>query len=327
MKTVLVTGGTGFIGSNLARALSKAGCHVRILRREHSDLRAIGSTDVEHCIGDVRDPTSIKRAMKGCDTVFHTAAIISYWKKERALLMDVNVNGTRNIVDTCLEQGIEKLVHTSSIAAIGFRNDGALVDESTPFNWEPYDVEYRNAKHLAEKEIQRGVKLGLPAVIVNPAVVIGPRDIHFHGGQIIRDVYKKRIFYYTGGGTNVVYVDDVVRGHLIAAKQGRFGERYILGGQNLTYREIFSITAEMVGGIMPVFQLPRPAVKAVGLAVEGISNVFGMRPWVTRELLAGVGLYAWFSLEKAQRELAYTFTSFRDAVQRSFEWYRENGLL
>lgn len=327
MKTVLVTGGTGFIGSNLAIALLKEGCHVRILRRANSDLRAIGTADVEHCIGDILDPASIRRALQGCDTVFHTAAFISYWRKERQQLMEVNVTGTRNMVEVSLETGIEKFVHTSSIAAIGFRNDGKLINEQDEFNWHIYDVGYRISKHHAEQEVLRGVKRGLPAVIVNPSVVIGPRDIHVHGGQIVRDVARKRIFYYTDGGMNVVYVDDVVRGHLQAARQGRIGERYILGGENLTVREIFEATATITGGLKPFFRLPNVIVQSLAAFFETIGTIAHVRPWITRDLVASVGLQTWFSSEKTQRELNYTITPFHVAVQKTFAWYQENGYL
>jgi dihydroflavonol-4-reductase len=327
MKNVLVTGGTGFIGSNLAVELLGEGCHVRILRRQNSDLRAIGNADVEHCIGDIRDLDSLRSAVKGCDTVFHTAAMVSYWRKERELMYDVNIRGTRNVVQACLEASVQKLVHTSSVAAIGYPENGGLSDEDNLFNWERYDVGYRISKHEAEAEILRGVKLGLSAVMVNPAVVIGPRDIHFHGGQIIRDVYKKRIFYYVDGGMNIVYVADVVRGHIAAARLGRDGDRYILSGENLSHKQIFTTTAEVVGGFPPKLKLRTPVVKAVAALAEAIGNLTNTKPWVTQELVAGLGVSNFYSCEKAKRELAYTLTPFREAVEKTFAWYKANGML
>lgn len=327
MRNVLVTGGTGFIGSNLAAALLDQGCNVKILRRASSDMRALGTIDVEHLLGDVRDRESLRKALKGCDTVFHTAAVISYWRRERPMMVDVNVHGTRNVVDTCIELGIEKVVHTSSIAAIGYPENGTVADETYRFNWEPYDVGYRMSKHKAEEEIHRGVKLGLNAVIVNPSVVIGPRDIHFHGGQLIRDIHRRKIFYYLQGGMNIVYVDDVVRGHIHAARLGRSGERYILCGENLSHREIISTIAEIVGGIQPLFRMPQNAVRMVTTISEAVASVLNRRPWVTRELLAGSDLRYHFSCRKAQTELGYNFTPFREAVQRTFKWYKENGLI
>ena len=327
MRNVLVTGGTGFIGSNLAAALVQHGCNVRILRRPGSDLRAVGSLNVEYALGDVRDKESVKSAMKGCDTVFHTAAIISYWKKERPLMFDVNIGGTRNVVESCIELGIEKLVHTSSIAAIGFPENGTTADETNAFSWERYDVGYRISKFEAEKEVHRGVERGLNAVMVNPSVVIGERDIHFHGGQLIRDIYRKKIFFYVAGGMNIVYVGDVVRGQILAAECGRTGERYILSGENLTHKEIISTIAEVVGGIKPLFQMPPTCVRLLASISEGIANGLGRRPWITRELLAGSHLHYHFSCRKAEAELGYTRTPFREAVEKTFAWYCSNKML
>ena len=327
MKTVLVTGGTGFIGSNLAEALLGEGCQVRILRRRDSDLRMIESLDVEQVVGDVRDRDSLRRAMNGCDTVFHTAAIVSHWKKERPLMFEVNVGGTHNVVETCLELGVLRLIHTSSTAAVGFPENGSLADETIRFNWEPYDVGYRQSKHEAEKEIHRGVQLGLDAVMVNPTVVIGPRDVHFHGGQLIRDIYRKKIFYYVRGGMSITYVGDIVRGHILAARRGRTGERYILSGQNLSHREIISIIAEVVGGIRPMFRMPSAAVRTVTFLAESAAGLLDRKPWVTRELLAGSDLNYHFSCRKAQTDLGYSFTPLREAVQKTFDWYMKHALL
>jgi dihydroflavonol-4-reductase len=327
VKNVLVTGGSGFLGSNLAAALLKEGCSVRILRRAGSDLRALGSLQVEHVIGEVRDIDSLHRAINGCDTVFHTAAIISYWKQERHLMHEVNVLGTRNVAQACLENGVRRLVHTSSTAAVGFPENNSTADETNRFNWESYDVGYRNSKHYAEKEILRAVKQGLDAVMVNPTVIIGPRDIHFHGGQLIRDIRKKKIFYYVRGGMSVVYVDDVVRGHLQAARYGRTGERYILSGENLSRREVISTIASVVGGIDPLFRMPQGLVTTVTMAAEFVAGILNRRPWVTRELLAGSDRNYHLSCRKAQEELGFTYTPFRQAVEKTFTWYREQGLL
>ena len=320
MRNVLVTGGTGFIGSNLVFELLNEGCTVRVLRRRTSDLRALGDADVEHVIGDLRDAASVRRALEGCDTVFHTAAMVSYWRKEREEMYEVNIGGTRTIVELCLELGVERLVHTSSIAAVGFAEDGNPASESNEFNWERFDIGYRISKHRAEDEVRQGVKRGLDAVIVNPSIVIGPRDIHFHGGQLIRDIHKKRIFYYINGGMNVVYVDDVVRGHILAARQGRRGERYILCGENLTHSEI-------VGGFRPFFRVPAGAVQTIAATAETIGNILNVKPWVTRELLAGSGMTYFFSCDKARRELGYEMMPFREAVRRTYIWYKEQGLL
>ena len=327
MQRALVTGGTGFIGSNLARALLERGWNVRILRRPNSDLRAIGKAAVEHVIGDVTDGDSLEQAMRGCDTVFHTAAIVSYWKRERKRMYEVNIGGTQNVVEACRAAGVAKLVHTSSIAAVGPTPPGVLADESTPFLWEAYDVGYRISKYRAELEVRKGIERGLFAVMVSPSVVIGPGDIHFHGGQLIRDVYKKRIFYYPEGGLNIVYVDDVVRAEIAAAERGESGERYLATGTNLTHREALEVIAEVVGGIMPFIKLPAALARGIAGTAEMVAAITGTRPWVTRELIAGIGMNSWFSSDKAIRELGYTVTPFREAVSKTFDWYRRNDLL
>lgn len=327
MKNVLVTGGTGFIGSNLVAALLEEGCHVRVLRRKESDTRALAGMEVETVFGDIRDGMAVERAVTGCDTVFHAAAVISYWRPERPVMEAVNVGGTRNVVEACLRSGVRRLIHTSSIAAIGFPGEGGTADETTEFNWQAFDIGYRNTKWAAEQEIARGVRQGLDAVMVNPSVVIGPRDIHFHGGQLIRDIYRKRIFYYVRGGMSIVYVDDVVKGHLLAERRGRTGERYILSGSSLSHREIMTTIAEVVGGIKPLFRVPSPAVTAIAAVSELVASSLSRKPWVTRELLSGSRFRYSFSSKKAETELGCTFTPFREAVLKTFEWYKEHRLL
>jgi len=241
MKSTLITGGTGFVGSNLSSTLVDHGYNVRILRRSDSDLRALGGLAVKHYLGDVRDVDSLKEAMKGCDTVFHTAAIVSFKRKDRALQYDVNVAGTRNVVEACLAAKVKRLVHTSSVATIGPTASGEPATEESPYGWGTSSA-YRHTKYLAEQEVYAGVKRGLDAVIVNPSVIVGERDIHFHGGQMIREVKRGLVPFYVKGGMNVVYVGDVVEGHIQAALRGKTGERYILCGENLTHREIFKRT-------------------------------------------------------------------------------------
>jgi dihydroflavonol-4-reductase len=327
MKVALVTGGTGFVGSTLAKALLQGGWQVRILRREHSDLRAIGNTDVEHRFGDVRDLGSLKRALGGVDVVFHTAALVSYRRRERETMYETNIGGTRNVVQACLEGGVGRLVHTSSIAAIGFTPDGSPADETTEFNWGSYDVGYRISKHEAELEVKKGVKDGLDAVIVNPAIIIGPGDIHMHGGQLIRDVYKWRIFYYVSGGMNVVSVDDVVQGHLAAYHRGRTGERYILGGENLTHKEVFTTIAKLLHRPTPLFRLPNSIARAVAASAERYASITMSKPWVTRELIAGLGTFSWYSVEKAKKELDYSFVPLKEIIPTTADWFRSHNML
>jgi dihydroflavonol-4-reductase len=326
MTTVLVTGGTGFIGANLVHQLLARGYRVRILRRPHSDMRALGNVTVEEYMGDVTDAKSVQPAMAGCDIVFHTAALVTFERKKQELQMAVNVAGTRIVVECALAAGVRRMVHTSSIAAVGYPPPGTLATEETVFNWEGKSG-YKLSKHLAEVEVLAGVKRGLDAVIVNPSVVIGERDIHMHGGQLVKEAVRGLIPFYLDGGMNVVYVGDVVNGHILAAERGRMGERYILGGQNMTHKEIFKQAAIVVGGRQPFIKLPIPFVKAGAWAVEKVSTLAGIEPIISADMVAGAGRYLFFSSEKAERELGYTHSSFETAVRSAFEWYKANGFV
>ena len=326
MKNILVTGATGFIGSNLSSRLTELGYTVRILRRENSDLRAIRGIDVEHRIGDVRDPESVRRAVADCDTVFHTAAIVTFARKQRDLQRAVIVEGTQNVVESCLASKVEKLVYTSSIAAIGHTSTGEPATEETPFNW-PRTAGYKFFKYQAEQYVLDSVVRGLNAVIVNPSVVIGERDIHFHGGQLVKEAKKGRLLVYPDGGMNVVYVGDVVSGHILAAQKGRPGERYILGGHNMTHKEIFQRTTGLVGRRAPFVRLPTPLLRLGARIVETTSNAIGVDPPISPDLVAGAGLLNWYSCQKAERELAYAVTPFDEMITAAYRWYKENGLL
>ncbi len=326
MKNVLVTGGNGFVGSNLAEELLRRGYSVRILRRESSDLRALQGIDVEHRIGDIRDKVSLAAAMKGCDTVFHTAAMVTFDRKRADEQRQVNVDGTRNVVEACLSLGVERLLHTSSVAAIGMPEKGELATEETPFNAKR-DWGYKFSKFKAEEEVSKGVTQGLHAVLVNPSVIVGERDIYFHGGDIIRRVKRWQVPFYIEGGMNVVYVGDVVNGMISACEKGRRGERYILAGTNLTHEEIFKKTASLVGGLSPMAKLPLPALRGAAAVVESVSSFLGVQPMITPDLIAGAGRYNWYSIAKAEHELGYSSTPFETAILQAYAWYRENGLL
>jgi len=326
MKRVLITGGTGFVGANLAEALLRQGTEVRILRRRSSDLRAIAGIDARHYLGDIRDPASLKEAIHTCDTVFHTAAIVKYWKARWEEQLAVNVEGTSNVITACLSEGVTRLVHVSSIAALGHPQHQHLADEETPYNW-PEEPGYKYSKRLAELKVLKGVKKGLNAVIVNPSVIIGERDINFHGGSLLTNARKGTTLFYIDGGMNVVYVGDVVKGMIRAAERGRCGERYILGGVNMTTREAFTRTAELVGGRTPVARIPIPVLHTVTKLVEATFGFLGKEPPITMDLMVNAGIYNWYSSAKAERELGYTVTPFDETILAAYRWYRENGYL
>jgi dihydroflavonol-4-reductase len=328
MTQILITGGTGFIGSTLAAALVERGYAVSILRRSTSDVSRIAHLNVRHCIGDILDADGLAAIVRGHDTVFHTAALISFWKPRHAAMFDVNVNGTKAIVNACLNEGVHRLIHTSSIAAIGRPpTPGALADESSEFNWRSHNNGYKQSKHLAEAVVLDGIRRGLNAVIVNPGVVIGPGDTTFNGGNIIRTAARGLALFYPKGGMNVVYVDDVVNGMIAAAERGVTGERYILGGDNVTHREAFTVAAEITGGRAPFLPLPVFGVRLGARLFDLYGTLTRREPMLTSELVSGAGMFNWYSSKKAARELSYTFTPFRDAVRMTFEWYRSRGLL
>ncbi len=328
MKNILITGGTGFIGSNLAAALVRRGYSVSVLHRTSSDTSRINGLNVRHCLGDVLDAQGLRAHVRGHDTVFHAAAMISFWKPRHAAMFDVNENGTRSVVDACLAEGVERLVHTSSIAAIGYPAvQGATADEASPYNWQNRNNGYKESKRRAESEVMNGVRRGLNAVIVNPGVVIGPGDTAFNGGAIIRTVAHGLALFYPAGGMNVVYVNDVVEGMIAAALRGAPGERYILGGENLTHRQAFTITAQITGNRPPFLRLPLFGVTFGARLFDLWGALTHREPMLTSELVSGAGLFNWYSSDKAARDLGYTVTPFRDAVRQTYEWYKDNHLV
>jgi dihydroflavonol-4-reductase len=326
MRNVLVTGATGCIGSNLVVELLNRGYNVRAFHRPTSNTITLAGVDVEHAVGDVRDANSVRTAIKGCDTVFHTAGLVSFWRKKRAEQFAINVEGTRNVVDACLELGVEKLVHTSSIAALGYRTDGQLIDESTEYNWGP-NISYRYTKHLSEIEVLKGVERGLKATIVNPSIAIGPRDVHIHGGGLIVNVKRGWVPAYIDGGINIVSVHDVVNGHIAAALQGKHGEKYILGGINVTYREMLERAAQVVGGRAPRHRVPMWLGLGLARASEIVANLTTTSPWLPIDMIVGANRLNWYSSEKAKRELGYQSTSVNDAMREAYDWYQQQGML
>jgi dihydroflavonol-4-reductase len=326
MRQVFITGGTGCIGSNLAATLSANGVHVRTFRRPSSDTRALDGIDVEYVPGDIREPASLRAAITGFDTVFHTAALVTFAAKERFRQMQVNVEGTRNVVHACLDAGVSRLVHVSSVATIGPTIGAEPADESTPYGWGETPG-YKYSKYLAEQEVRKGIAKGLTAVFVNPTVVVGERDIHCHGSHFILAVKKGLVPLYIAGGMNVVYVGDVVRGMIAAGEKGRIGERYILGGHNMTHMDIFTRTAMIVGGRKPFARIPRLALLAVSGVLEAASSLFGTKPLLAFDLARQAGLFLYYSSAKAERELGYICSTFEEMVRAAYRWYKENGFI
>jgi dihydroflavonol-4-reductase len=323
----LVTGATGFVGSNLAAALGARGDQVRAMRRNTSQLHALEGVPVEYVVGDILDPDSLTMAMQGCEVVFHVAAAAQYWRSGKETVYRVNVDGTRNVMQAALATGVERVVHTSSLAALGYPARGKLADESQAFprelSWWPYG----HSKYLAELEVRKAVEQGLPAVIVNPTIVIGPRDLNFISGSLVRASVKGQLRVVPPGGSNVVHVDDVVAGQLAAAERGRVGERYILGGENLSHWEIAMVMASVTGGSRPWLILPHWSLAPLACLVDAFNALSRRPPLVAGEQIRLGGETFYVDSSKAVRELGLPQTPFRRAASDAYAWYREHGLL
>jgi dihydroflavonol-4-reductase len=326
MKT-LVTGATGFVGSNVAAALAARGDQVRVLRRTTSRLDALEKVPVEYAMGDILDPDSLATAMQGCEVVFHVAAMSQYWRSTRESIYRVNVEGTRNVMQAALTARIERVVHTSSVAALGYPPRGTLADESQVFPPELSWWAYGHSKHLAELEVQKAVAQGLPAVIVNPTIIIGPRDVNFISGSLVRASLKGQLRLVPPGGSNMVHVGDVVAGQLAAAERGRVGERYILGGENLSHWETATIMAEVTQGARPLLVLPYWSLTPIAWLVDVFNTVSRQTPLVTGYQIRLGGESFYVDNSKAVRELGLPQTPFRQAAADAYAWYRDHNLL
>ena len=264
----LVTGATGFIGSAIVRELIKDGEEVKVFVRQTSDTRNIDKLDVERAYGDIRDGDSMKRALKGCDTLYFTAAFYAHWTPDTQLLYEVNVGGTKASLKAALEAGIEKVVYTSTNNAIA-ASGPVPANEEAVFNYWKTGDHYSMSKYVAENEARIFVTRGLPVAIVNPTLVIGTNDIKpTPAGQMIIDTVKGKVPGYIDGGINIIDVEDVARGHILAAKKGRVGERYLFGNRNITVYEYFKLIADIAGVRPPRIKIPFPLALALGYLFE-----------------------------------------------------------
>lgn len=324
-----VTGGTGFVGSNLVAELLRQGVTVRVLHRSTSSLAALEGLDYETRIGDVNDGVdALTEAMADCDWVFHTAAIADYWRyRTQARLYRTNVDGTRDMAAAAQRAGVQRFVYTSSIAALGVPSHGHCLVESDQFNIRPRQFPYGHSKHVAELHLREAVEAGLPAVIVNPSVVIGPRDVNRIASAMLVEAQQGRLRIAAPGGTNFVSVDDVVAGHIAAAERGQIGQRYILGGENLSFRAAFTVACELFGRPGPSLMLPRWFVPVAAAGVSVARTVVGPRlPIDARQMrLSKSEIFA--DPGKSRSELGVPFTPFRTALSAARDWYRDHGYL
>lgn len=325
---ILVTGATGFIGSQLTAELVRRGHQVRVLRRAGSrTLMLADLPNVEHVLGDILERDAVAQAVRGCDLVYHVAALSSYWRAQREQVYQVNVEGTRVVLEACLRAGVRRVVHTSSVAAIGVRRDGLPADENTPFD--PFSARwaYGDSKHRAEQVVYRAIEQGLDAVIVNPAAVIGPGDHYLISSSMVLEFAKRPILAVPPGGVCLADIDAVVQGHLAAAERGRTGERYILGGENLSNRQIAATLCEIAGQPAPRWTIPGWLLGPAALTVDAVNRISPRPPVVSGEQLRLAAHNVFYDASKAVRELGYPLLPFRGAAERAYRWYVEHGYL
>ncbi|MBU6462570.1 MAG: NAD-dependent epimerase/dehydratase family protein [Bradyrhizobium sp.] len=326
---VLITGASGFVGSAVLRQLYRAGFAVRALVRRDSVRSNLAATDLQLVEGDLRDIASLEMACSGCRYVFHVAAEyrLSSWDKARILA--TNVTGTRNLMESALRAGVERIVYTSSVATLGVRHDGTPADESNSISPQQTTGPYKRSKVLAEQVVLDMInQRGLPAVIVNPSTPVGPRDIRpTPTGKIIIAAASARLPAYVNTGLNLVHVDDVGLGHLAALRRGRIGERYILGGQNVLFSQMLAEIAELVGRTAPRIRIPWPFALPLAAVGEARAYLTGEEPLAT---WAGVLLSRhkmFFSSAKAERELGFTSRPHAAALCDAVAWFSEHGYL
>jgi len=323
----LVTGATGFIGSNLVRELLEDGLAVRVLVRPGSDRRAIAGLPVETVEGDLRDGGSLTRALDGCDFLFHAAAQYSFWTPDPKLIYETNVGGTRRLLEAARATGIRKVVYTSSESTVAVPGPGALGTEDGVSRPEELAGHYKRSKLEAERVALEACRSGLPVVVVNPTTPIGPWDLKpTPTGRIILDFLNRRMPAYVNTGLNVVHVKDVARGHLLALRKGRVGERYLLGNRNLTLKQILDMLARITGLPAPRLRIPLLLALFAGYMDELLSGrVRGSPPRIPVAAVKTARHFRHFDCSKAVRELGLPQTPVEKALEDAVRWFRENG--
>ena len=324
----LVTGGTGFVGSQVVRVLVEDGVDVRVLARSGSDRRALADLPVEFATGDLADPASLKAPLQGVEVLYHVAADYRLWAPDPAVLYRVNVGGTRALLLAAGAAGVSRIVYTSSVGTLGLPPDGRPGTEETLVRLEDMVGDYKRSKFLAEREAEAAAARGLPVVIVNPSAPIGPWDWKpTPTGRMLVDYLKGRMLAYLDTGLNLVHVQDVARGHLLAAVRGRPGERYILGhGEgNLPLRAIFERLAPYTGIRAPRVRLPHRAALAIGAGAEWVARFRGTEPAVARTAVRMAAKRMFFDPSKALRELGLPQTPVDQALRDAVDWFWANG--
>ncbi|HUZ75117.1 MAG TPA: hopanoid-associated sugar epimerase [Stellaceae bacterium] len=325
---VLVTGASGFVGAAVARAVLAAGRRVRVLLRPTSDRRNLAGLEVEIRIGSLTDPRSLEAAVAGCGAVYHVAADYRLWVRDPDAMHAANVDGTVRLMAAAQQAGVARIVYTSSVATLGLTVDGTPADETTPSRLADMIGPYKRSKFLAEAAVRRMVdERGLPAVIVNPSTPVGPRDRRpTPTGRMIVEAASGRMPAFVDTGLNLVHVDDVAAGHLLAERHGRVGERYILGGADMTLAAILAAIASLCGRRPPRLRLPVTAVWPVALAAELYGRATGREPFVTFDGLRMARKLMFFTSAKAERELGYRARPAAEGLAEAIRWFRAEGM-
>ena len=323
----LVTGATGFIGAAVTRTLLEAGVEVRVLVRPASNLKNLEGLKVESVLGDLQDPPSLRQALSGCRQLYHVAAHYALWDQDSSVFYRVNVEGTRHLLQTAAEIGIERMVYTSTIGAIGLPEGGGLGAEDTPLAPSQLAGDYKRSKYLAEQEVLKLANSGIPVTIVNPTAPVGERDVKpTPTGQIIVDFMLGRMWAYIETGMNLIDVEDVAIGHLRAMERGRIGERYILGHRNLTFHKICDMLSQITGVKAPRVKLPWRAVLPLAYCNKWIADYLTHQP--PRVPLEGVRMAKYrmhYDCSKALTDLDLPQTPVEVSLEKAVKWFRHHG--
>jgi dihydroflavonol-4-reductase len=324
----LVTGATGFVGAAIAKTLLASGWQVRVLARAGSDRGNLRQLAAEVAEGDLNDLRSLERALEGCTALFHAAADYRLGARDPKPLYLTNVEGTRNILSAARKVGVQRTVYTSSVATIGIPTDGTPGEERSPVALSDMIGHYKRSKYLAEEVARDAARAGMSVVIVNPSTPVGPGDIKpTPTGQLVLDAASGRMPAYVDTGLNIVHVDDVAAGHLLAFERGKTGERYILGGEDMTLRMILEQITRLVGRKPPRIRLPYAAVLPIAYVAEAFAKVSGRSGRVTVEGVRMSRKRMFFSSARAATELGYRWRPPLEAFEDALRWFRERGLL
>jgi dihydroflavonol-4-reductase len=323
----VVTGGTGFVGAAVVRRLVSAGHRVRVLARASNPRRLLAGLPVEIVDGDLADATSLQRCLQGCRLLFHAAAMYTLWARDRRLFYEVNVEGTRRILHAAAEAGVGRVVYTSTVGVLGIPIDGRPGTEETPVGLADMVGDYKRSKFLAEEVAREFARQGLPVVIVNPSTPVGPGDIKpTPTGQMIVDFLRGKMWGYVDTGLNLVDVDDVAAGHVLAAERGKPGERYILGGRNLSLRAIFDILGPIAGMRSPRIKVSAGVIMPLARLSEWVADhVTSRPPLVAVDAVNMARKRMFFDASKAVRNLGMPQSPVEDALAGAVRWFRTNG--